>query len=137
MLVKVDDLDAVPVPDVGDGVWVPLSTVVAGGFSEADLGDGRLGLCPAPDRCVPVPADARITWGGEDLVRVDRLADALGLVVAADDARAAVLRADPADAATAPAGERVDLALPSLKDGRPVRLAEDGRRTCVFAWASW
>lgn len=118
------------------GTWIDLRHLEHLGFEVKDLGDGNIGLCPSPERCIPVPEEARHT-GTVDL---DALAEALDIVIA-DDGHHAVIRHAPASRQTAgrahlQVGDQLDLTLPDLHgDDRPV-IPRHGR-AAVFAWASW
>ena len=114
------------------GTWVVLDALVTSGFEVKELGDDRIGLCPDPDRCVPVSASQR----RGDAVDLEPLAPALGLVVASDGHHAVVRWAPGGDASHLRAGDQLSLELPDLDgDVRPV-VAPHGRMA-VFAWASW
>lgn len=120
------------------GLWLPLGQCAD--FLDlhvTDLGEGRIGLCPEPDRCVPVPDEA-IDRAAAPSIDIAILAPALGLAIArdADGRRAAVVPGAVADPSRPPdtAG---DLLLPDVWTDAPLSLAERGRRSCVFAWASW
>ena len=123
-----------------EALWVPLADVLrALRMDLSDLGEGRIGLCPDEDRCIPVPSEAvRQSAGGRE-VDMRALAEPLGFALAQDPARAALVRANKAVAAPAgiPAVSGAELALPDVRTGQEMRLAEEGRRSCLFAWASW
>lgn len=104
------------------------------GWELKDLGGDRFGLCPAPDRCVPVP-EAAIDGDDLRLDHAEALA-ALGLV-AAHDAHHTVLEVASTRPAGLGAGDVVDLSLPDVHTGLPTPLVKPGRPTAIYAWASW
>lgn len=122
---------------VGNEVWVAVEHVAeAFGWSVTDLGGAEIGLCPDPDTCVPVPSAATRSDDGRARVDLAALADPLGLAVARRGGRAAVV-AGGRGSVGGRAASAHGLVLPDARTGLPTALVEEGRRTCVFAWASW
>jgi hypothetical protein len=118
------------------GTWIDVGSLDDLGMDIKDLGDGRIGLCPTPERCIPVPEDAR----RGDTVDLSSLAEALDLVVA-DDGHHAVIRHAPTGSGTRDArhvevGDHVEVTLPDL-DGHDRPMIPPHGRAAVFAWASW
>lgn len=99
-----------------------------------DLDGGRFGLCPEPDRCVPLPAEA-VDRDALRLDHTDTLAT-LGLVMAHDNAHT-VIEVSAAGQRGLGTGDPVDMHLPDVHTGVPTPLAEPGRPTAIYAWASW
>lgn len=128
----------VEVPDHGaDTLWVPLDALVRGlGWHVTDLGQGRLGLCPDAERCIPAPDELVDARDGTVLVDLARLADPLGVALARQPGRAAAV-AYPPEGTTAVDTRAVAPTLEDIRTGAPLDLADSGRRRCVFAWASW
>lgn len=128
---------SVPRPDgPPGGTWVDVRSLEDLGMEVKDLGGGRIGLCPTPERCVPVPEDTR----RGDTVDLAALATELDLVVA-DDGHHAVIRHAPNGSATTDAshievGDHLELTLPDL-DGHDRPVIPPHGRVAVFAWASW
>lgn len=118
------------------GTWIDLRHLEDLEFEVKDLGDGNIGLCPSPERCIPVPEKARHA-GTVDLAA---LAEALDIVIA-DDGHHAVIRHAPASRQTTgrahlQVGDQLDMTLPDLHGNhRPVTPRHG--RAAVFAWASW
>jgi len=125
------------------GLWAPLSETVEGlELSVTDLGEGRIGLCPDAEHCVPVPPEAVDHSGGAPFLDLQLLAPALGLAIAHDAAgrRAVVVPGDTPEALDSPpgrSGAASGVVLPDLRTGAPTPLGALGRRSVVFAWASW
>lgn len=119
----------------GDGAtWVDLDALESAGIEVKELGEGKIGLCPSAERCIPVPDDARRGVA----IDLGALAEALGLVIA-DDGRHAVVRRGPDTEqvdSELEVGGQFDLRLPDL-DGDEQPLAASHGRSAVFAWASW
>ncbi|MEX2549149.1 MAG: hypothetical protein WD638_02895 [Nitriliruptoraceae bacterium] len=137
MTLHLPDRRSVPRPS-GDqtGTWIDLPFLDGLGVEVKDLGDGTIGLCPSPERCIPVPEHAR----DADTVNLGALAEALEVVVA-DDGHHAVVRPAPAalqamGRAHLQVGDRLDLTLPDL-DGHDRPVIPRHGRAAVFAWASW
>lgn len=140
MRLLIDDNEiGVPAALPGPG-WLPLAAVEKHlGMSVKSLGDGRFGLCPDPDLCVPVPPYAVSERDGRSYVRLDEIAQELGIVVESDRSRTVVTSGTGAGVASAAAAGAVvgDLTLPAVDGGEPTALATSGQRGVVFAWASW
>lgn len=117
--------------------WVDVRSLTDLGIEVTDLGGGDVGLCPSPERCIPVPESARHA----DMVDLAAVSEALDVVVA-DDGRHAVVRHAPAAGQAMggthlEVGDQLDLSLPALEGPeRPVAPGHGGRGA-VFAWASW
>lgn len=118
------------------GTWIALELLEPLGVEVKELGHGAIGLCPSPERCIPVPEDAR----GAGTVNLAALAEALDVVVA-DDGHHAVVRPAPAALQATggmhlEVGDRLELTLPDL-DGHDRPVIPRHGRGAVFAWASW
>lgn len=114
---------------------VPLEALAdALGWELKTLEDDRFGLCPEPERCVPIPAEA-VTDGELRLDHDGRLT-ALGLISVHDRYHTVV---EPSAAAPngLGAGDLIRLRLPDASSGDDRPLVEGGRPTAIYAWASW
>lgn len=90
-------------------------------------------MCPDSARCIPVP-DSAVDG---DHLRLDN-AEALtflGLVTAHDVENTVVQVGTPPPGLGI--GDAVDLSLPDVHNGAATPLAETGRPTAIYAWASW
>lgn len=118
------------------GTWVDVQSLEHIGVEVKDLGDGRIGLCPSPERCVQVPDQA----SHGRMVDLASVADELGFVIADDGHHAVVRHAPDAPHPTGPGhptvGDELDLTLSDL-DGHDRPVVPPHGRAAVFAWASW
>lgn len=137
MTLHLPDGRSVPRPGADEaGTWIDVRFLEGLGVEVKDLGNGTIGLCPSPERCIPVSEDAR--RGGT--VDLTALAQALGVVIA-DDGHHAVIRHGPAGLQSAGrarlgVGDQLDLTLSDLNGhDRPI-IPRHGR-VALFAWASW
>lgn len=137
MTFHLPDGRSVPRPGADEaGTWIDVRFLEGLGVEVKDLGNGAIGLCPSPERCIPVPEDARRA-GTVDLAA---LAEALGVVVA-DDGHHAVIRHGPASLQSAGharlgVGDQLDLTLSDL-NGHDHQIIPRHGRGALFAWASW
>jgi hypothetical protein len=114
---------------------VPLEGLAGAlGWELKPLDDDRFGLCPEPDRCVPIPENA--VAGGELLLDHDEAVAALGLI-SVNDRDHTVVELTDTPASGLGTGDLVDLRLPDASSGDLRPLVEPGRRTAIYAWASW
>lgn len=121
-----------------DGLSAPLDIMAAALDLEVrDLGEGSVGLCPSNDICVPVPQSALTARSGVRVTRLDDLAAPLGLAIAMDTHHAVVLPGALRPVSAAGLGAPLVAQLPSVHTGEVEPLAHSGKKTAIFAWASW
>lgn len=104
------------------------------GWELKALDDDRFGLCPEPERCVPIPTAA--VTDGELRLDHDGALTALGLI-AVHDRHHTVVERSAAAASGLGAGDLVELRLPDVSSGELRPLVEGGRPSAIYAWASW
>lgn len=104
------------------------------GWELKALDDDRFGLCPEPERCVPIPAEA--VTDGELRLDHDGTLTALGLV-SVHDRHHTVVELSAAAASGLGAGDLIALRLPDVSSGEHRPLVDGGRPTAIYAWASW
>lgn len=137
MLIHLGEGDAAVEAPAEDGLWAPLDGVAAAlGLEVRDLEEQSIGLCPSDDICVPVPQSALTTQNGVRAIRLQDLAAPLGLAIATDSHHAVVLAGDIGAVSAGP-GAPLVAQLPSVHTGEAEPIGHPGKKTAIFAWASW
>ncbi|MBW3589306.1 MAG: hypothetical protein KY429_07795 [Actinobacteria bacterium] len=138
MLIHLGEGDTAVEAPAEDGLWVPLDIVAAALELEVrDLEEESIGFCPSDDICVPVPQSALTTQKGVTAIRLQDLAASLGLAIASDTDHAVVLTGAVRTVSFAQLGAPLVAQLPNVHTGEVEPLGHPGKKTAIFAWASW
>lgn len=125
-----------------DIIWVPLEALCTeiGAYTEVVAEKDRLLVCQG-DRCVPLKRGEN-TMVVDDVTYapLDSIATPLGLTYEHTDAGSANVPQDlPPQEASPTVGAKAPIfTLPDVRTGEMISLEEyRGKKTLVFAWASW